>query len=126
MLHLENDFLISVYFFLFSCSPFQKRDDEKGFCRLEEDGEDEGGPDGGYNEPHRAAGEQFPSHRNTSGETRLQRLLSPDCPCCNLTKRYTLSILTSIGFLISFGIRCNLGVAIVDMTTNTTSEVSIA
>ena len=49
-----------------------------------------------------------------------RRFLEPDCPCCNLTKRYTIAVLSSIGFLISFGIRCNMGVAIVQMTSNHT------
>ncbi|KFM59617.1 Vesicular glutamate transporter 1, partial [Stegodyphus mimosarum] len=40
----------------------------------------------------------------------------------SMPKRYVISILSSIGFLISFGIRCNLGVAIVAMVTNTTNN----
>ena len=49
-----------------------------------------------------------------------RRFLEPDCPCCNLSKRYTIAVLSSIGFLISFGIRCNMGVAIVKMISNHT------
>lgn len=30
---------------------------------------------------------------------------------CNLTARYTVSVLTCVGFIISFGMRCNLGMA---------------
>ncbi|XP_077994605.1 vesicular glutamate transporter 2-like [Glandiceps talaboti] len=41
-------------------------------------------------------------------------------PVCKTSKRYILAILSSIGFCISFGIRCNLGVAIVDMVNNNT------
>lgn len=48
------------------------------------------------------------------------RFLQPDCPCCNMTKRYTIAVLSSIGFLISFGIRCNMGIAIVKMISNHT------
>lgn len=99
-----------------SLRPGQKREDEKGFLRLEEDGVDEGPDD--YRETP-AADQQLP-HKPVP--SRLERLLAPDCPCCNISKRYTIAILSSIGFLISFGIRCNLGVAIVEMTTNTTSE----
>ncbi|XP_014678760.1 PREDICTED: vesicular glutamate transporter 2-like, partial [Priapulus caudatus] len=43
------------------------------------------------------------------------------CPF-NLSKRYVLALLSSMGFLISFGIRCNLGVAIVDMIDNSTDK----
>lgn len=42
------------------------------------------------------------------------------CPKCGTSKRYILAILSSIGFCISFGIRSNLGVAIVDMVNNNT------
>ncbi|KAL7636796.1 UNVERIFIED_CONTAM: hypothetical protein RMT77_012552 [Armadillidium vulgare] len=49
---------------------------------------------------------------------KIDQILPPDCPCCNITKRFTMAILASIGFLISFGIRCNMGVAVVEMTAN--------
>ncbi|XP_050696725.1 vesicular glutamate transporter 1-like [Eriocheir sinensis] len=51
---------------------------------------------------------------------KIDQYLPPDCPCCNMTKRFTMAILASIGFLISFGIRCNMGVAVVEMTANNT------
>lgn len=51
---------------------------------------------------------------------KIDQYLPPDCPCCNITKRFTMAILASIGFLISFGIRCNMGVAVVEMTSNQT------
>uniref|UniRef100_A0A3B3V810 Vesicular glutamate transporter 1 n=1 Tax=Poecilia latipinna TaxID=48699 RepID=A0A3B3V810_9TELE len=35
-----------------------------------------------------------------------------DCTCFGLPRRYIIAILSGIGFCISFGIRCNLGVAI--------------
>nr|WDE40214.1 vesicular glutamate transporter-like protein [Schizocardium californicum] len=44
-------------------------------------------------------------------------------PVCKTSKRYILAILSSIGFCISFGIRCNLGVAIVDMVNNNTVHI---
>ena len=34
--------------------------------------------------------------------------------------RYVIACLLSMGFAISFGLRCNLGVAIVDVTNNST------
>ena len=37
-----------------------------------------------------------------------------------MSKRYTIALLSSIGFMISFGIRCNMGVAIVEMVSNRT------
>ncbi|KAF2979315.1 hypothetical protein EK904_012482 [Melospiza melodia maxima] len=38
-----------------------------------------------------------------------------DCTCFGLPRRYIIAIMSGLGFCISFGIRCNLGVAIVDM-----------
>ncbi|XP_019406623.1 PREDICTED: vesicular glutamate transporter 1 isoform X2 [Crocodylus porosus] len=43
-----------------------------------------------------------------------------DCTCCGLPRRYIIAILCGLGFCISFGIRCNLGVAIVSMVNNST------
>ncbi|CAH2325647.1 vesicular glutamate transporter 2 [Pelobates cultripes] len=43
-----------------------------------------------------------------------------DCTCFGLPRRYIIAIMSGIGFCISFGIRCNLGMAIVDMVTNST------
>ncbi|XP_053575791.1 vesicular glutamate transporter 3 isoform X1 [Bombina bombina] len=47
-----------------------------------------------------------------------------DCYCCGLPKRYIIAIMSGLGFCISFGIRCNLGVAIVEMVNNNTVYVS--
>lgn len=41
-------------------------------------------------------------------------------PCYNMSKRYQIAFLSSLGFLISFGIRCNMGVAVVVMVHNQT------
>lgn len=46
-----------------------------------------------------------------------------DCHCCGLPKRYIIAVMTGLGFCISFGIRCNLGVAIVEMVNNNTVYV---
>lgn len=46
-----------------------------------------------------------------------------DCYCCGLPKRYIIAIMSGLGFCISFGIRCNLGVAIVEMVNNSTIYV---
>ncbi|KAI0988423.1 hypothetical protein GJ496_007139 [Pomphorhynchus laevis] len=44
------------------------------------------------------------------------------CHCS--TVRYKLAYLSSLGFLISFGIRCNMGVAILAMIDNNTIKIS--
>ncbi|VCW66511.1 unnamed protein product, partial [Gulo gulo] len=46
-----------------------------------------------------------------------------NCHCCGLPKRYIIAIMSGLGFCISFGIRCNLGVAIVEMVNNSTVYV---
>ncbi|XP_015182880.1 PREDICTED: vesicular glutamate transporter 1 isoform X2 [Polistes dominula] len=43
----------------------------------------------------------------------------PECPC--LSKRYTIAVLACLGFVISFGMRCNMGMAKLVMK-NTTEE----
>ncbi|XP_076156944.1 vesicular glutamate transporter 3 [Alosa pseudoharengus] len=47
-----------------------------------------------------------------------------DCGCCGLPKRYIIAMLSGLGFCISFGIRCNLGVAIVEMVNNNTVYIN--
>ena len=53
---------------------------------------------------------------------KIDKYCQPECPCCSLTKRYTQAILVMVGFIISFGIRCNVGVATVKMMSNTTDD----
>ncbi|MGH0173228.1 UNVERIFIED_CONTAM: hypothetical protein FKN15_010653 [Acipenser sinensis] len=53
-------------------------------------------------------------------ESKARDLPVVDCTCCGLPRRYIIAILCGIGFCISFGIRCNLGVAIVSMVNNNT------
>uniref|UniRef100_A0A672PVV6 Vesicular glutamate transporter 1 n=1 Tax=Sinocyclocheilus grahami TaxID=75366 RepID=A0A672PVV6_SINGR len=43
-----------------------------------------------------------------------------DCTCFGLPRRYIIAMLSGLGFCISFGIRCNLGVAIVSMVNDHT------
>ena len=43
-----------------------------------------------------------------------------DCTCFGAPRRYIIAMLSGLGFCISFGIRCNLGVAIVSMVNNST------
>ncbi|XP_040183571.1 vesicular glutamate transporter 1 [Rana temporaria] len=49
-----------------------------------------------------------------------KRLPVVDCTCFGLPRRYIIAIMSGLGFCISFGIRCNLGVAIVSMVNNNT------
>ncbi|XP_041746599.1 vesicular glutamate transporter 3-like isoform X2 [Coregonus clupeaformis] len=60
------------------------------------------------------------------GEPVAPRHSAPlfDCGCCGLPKRYIIAILSGLGFCISFGIRCNLGVAIVEMVNNNTVYIN--
>ncbi|TSM52273.1 Vesicular glutamate transporter 2.2 [Bagarius yarrelli] len=53
-------------------------------------------------------------------ETRERKAPLLDCACFGLPRRYIIAIMSGLGFCISFGIRCNLGVAIVDMVNNST------
>ncbi|XP_046664364.1 vesicular glutamate transporter 1 [Homalodisca vitripennis] len=39
----------------------------------------------------------------------IDKYIAPECPC--LSKRYTIAMLTCAGFIISFGMRCNMGMA---------------
>ncbi|XP_078272695.1 vesicular glutamate transporter 3 isoform X2 [Rhinoraja longicauda] len=47
-----------------------------------------------------------------------------DCQCFGMPKRYVIAVMSGLGFCISFGIRCNLGVAIVEMVNNNTVYVN--
>lgn len=47
-----------------------------------------------------------------------------DCTCFGLPRRYIIAIMSGLGFCISFGIRCNLGVAIVSMVNNSTIHLN--
>ncbi|XP_020296861.1 vesicular glutamate transporter 1-like [Pseudomyrmex gracilis] len=44
----------------------------------------------------------------------------PECPC--LSKRYTIATLACIGFIISFGMRCNMGMAKLVMKNSTEGD----
>jgi len=53
---------------------------------------------------------------------KIDKYCQPECPCCNISKRYTQAVLVMFGFIISFGIRCNVGVATVSMMSNKTAD----
>lgn len=47
----------------------------------------------------------------------VDRCMAKHSKCsCTLPCRYQTSLLASLGFLISFGIRCNMGIAMIQMT----------
>ncbi|CAN8003842.1 unnamed protein product, partial [Ixodes pacificus] len=94
----------------------KKQEDEKGFMKhdeLQEEYYDSGGGVGVCPDEPGA----------TEKDTSWRRFLEPNCPCCDISKRLTVALLSSMGFLISFGIRCNMGVAIVKMTQNNTETM---
>jgi len=61
-----------------------------------------------------------------SGGKRLLDWMRAGCgvgdhlPCSRFTTRFQVALLSSIGFCISFGIRCNMGLAVLQMTSNET------
>ncbi|XP_076310551.1 vesicular glutamate transporter 1-like isoform X2 [Tachypleus tridentatus] len=84
----------------------KKKEDEKSFVKHDEMQE-----------------EFYDEDKPPKEKKSWRQYLEPNCPCCpNLSKRYSIAILSFFGFLISFGIRCNLGVAIVQMVSNTTDD----
>ena len=68
------------------------------------------------------------THRVSSGPKKMPNSYVPSpllpfismLPCYNMSKRYQIAFMSSLGFLISFGIRCNMGVAVVVMVHNQT------
>uniref|UniRef100_A0A1I8HJL0 MFS domain-containing protein n=1 Tax=Macrostomum lignano TaxID=282301 RepID=A0A1I8HJL0_9PLAT len=72
--------------------------DEYGNYNELDDADDAGGGSG----VKKAAGTYY---------TGLCGKMCNSCPCASCSKRYVTSILCSLGFMISFGIRCNTGVA---------------
>nr|CAD7451867.1 unnamed protein product [Timema tahoe] len=73
---------------------YQKSEDEKGFV---------GGVEGELGTPESLPEPERPPLRH------IDKYVRPECPC--LTKRYTVAVLTCVGFIISFGMRCNMGMA---------------
>lgn len=57
-------------------------------------------------------------------QARTHKPAPCNCYCCGLPKRYIIAIMSGLGFCISFGIRCNLGVAIVEMVNNNTVYIN--
>lgn len=40
---------------------------------------------------------------------QIDKYVKAECPC--ITTRYTIALMTCLGFIISFGMRCNMGIA---------------
>ncbi|KAJ9577884.1 hypothetical protein L9F63_025255, partial [Diploptera punctata] len=74
-------------------SKLGKSEDEKGFVNA----------DGGLGTPDSLPEPERPPLRH------IDKYIRPECPC--LSKRYTVAVLTCVGFIISFGMRCNMGMA---------------
>lgn len=67
-------------------SPFSKQEDEKGFITT-----DGGGQMGELGSPESLPELERPPLR------KIDQYIRPDCPCCNMTKRYTVAFLASVG-----------------------------
>ncbi|XP_035386781.1 vesicular glutamate transporter 1 [Electrophorus electricus] len=75
----------------------------------------------GLIEKHQEDGETI--ELSAQGRPELMQEKEPpmvDCTCFGMPRRYIIAILSGLGFCISFGIRCNLGVAVVSMVNNHT------
>lgn len=57
--------------------------------------------------------------RPKGAEACFGRCLVNPCSC---SKRLQIAIMSSVGFMISFGIRCNVGVAAIQMRANRTDD----
>jgi hypothetical protein len=54
---------------------------------------------------------------------QLSRYLQLSCCCCFCCGiRWTIAVLIMFGFFISYGIRCNVGVAVIKMVSNETEH----
>ncbi|XP_069687183.1 vesicular glutamate transporter 1 isoform X1 [Periplaneta americana] len=81
---------------------YRKSEDEKGFVS----------GDGELGSPETLPEPERPPLRH------IDKYIRPECPC--LSKRYTVAVLTCIGFIISFGMRCNMGMAKLHTGNDTT------
>lgn len=85
--------IIIIIIIITNGSPFSKQEDEKGFITT-----DGGGTVmGELGSPESLPEMERPPLR------KIDMYIRPDCPCCSMTKRYTVAFLASIGKL-SLGI----------------------
>lgn len=47
----------------------------------------------------------------------IDKYVRAECPCIHTT-RYTIALMTCLGFIISFGMRCNMGMAKLQFENN--------
>ena len=82
-------------------SPFSKQEDEKGFITTDGGGGGCVGGGGELGSPDSLPELERPPLR------KIDQYVRPDCPCCNMSKRYTVAFLASIGtfFFLSFYIK---------------------
>lgn len=76
-------------------SPFSKQEDEKGFITTDGGG---GTVMGELGSPESLPEMERPPLR------KIDMYIRPDCPCCSMTKRYTVAFLASIGKLSLHGV----------------------
>lgn len=98
---------IYVYMFCYRFNPHGNRSNEDKAVLVTQDSED------GITELDADNGQYVSGSRYSTAQR-----------CCTCSKRTLVAVMSCIGFCISFGIRCNLGVAIVDMTTNNTVHIN--
>ena len=73
--------------------------------------------DGGtYDEAGLALPDEYPELERPPLR-KIDKYCLAEVPCISVSKRFTQAWLVCLGFLISFGIRCNVGVATVKMTS---------
>ena len=57
---------------------------------------------------------------------KVDRFCQPSCCCCICCgKRWTMALLMMFGFIVTFGMRCNIGVAIVQIMSTTSNEIEV-
>ena len=75
---------------------------------------------GTYDEARLALMDEYPDLERAPLRKIAKYCLAEEVPCICVSKRFTQAWLICLGFLISFGIRCNVGVATVKMTSKDT------
>lgn len=70
-----------------------------------------GGADGGYGADDGGADSPMSFDEIERPPLRhIDKYIKAGCPCIKTT-RYTIALMTCMGFIISFGMRCNMGMA---------------
>lgn len=99
-----------MYFFLFLASRIQRFDHfdarKQGYGQMDGGDTDAGG--GQYNADDPGSPASFDEIERPPLR-HVDKYCRAELPC--MTHRYTVAMMTCIGFIISFGIRCNLSIA---------------